>query len=80
MIVGREGRRRLTPRQNSFRTIALLTLIPVAGLLTILVWSFIALNVRFPLPSGHKGKSVVQAQMIRPLASKAWELAQQAGA
>ena len=70
MIVGREGRRRLTPRQNSFRTIALLTLIPVAGLLTILVWSFIALNVRFPLPSGHKGKSVVQAQMIRPRRGK----------
>ena len=70
MIVGREGRRRLTPRQNSFRTIALLTLIPVAGLLTILVWSFIALNVRFPLPSGRRGKSAVQAQMIRPRRGK----------
>jgi len=63
--VGREGRRRLTPRQrNSFRTIAFLTLIPVAGLLAILVWSFIALNVRFPMPSGRKKKVPVQAQMV----------------
>ena len=54
MIVGREGRRRLTSRRSSFRTIALLTLIPVFALLAILVWSFIAMNVRFPLPAAHK--------------------------
>jgi polysaccharide deacetylase 2 family uncharacterized protein YibQ len=64
--VGRDGRRRLTPRQkNSFRTIALLTLIPVAGLLAILIWSFIALNVRFPMTSARKKKVAVQAQMVR---------------
>jgi len=69
VIVGREGRRRLTPRQNSFRTIALLTLIPVAGLLAILIWSFIALNVRFPTPS-RKSKRVAQAQMVTPRRGK----------
>ena len=69
MIVGREGRRRLTPRQNSFRTIVLLTLIPVAGLMAILVWSFIALNVRFPIPS-RKHKPVAEAQMVRPRRGK----------
>ena len=67
MKVGREGRRRLTPRQSSFRTIAFLTLIPIAGLLTILIWSFIALNVRFPLPSSGRKKLAAQAQMVAPL-------------
>ena len=64
MIVGREGRRRLPPRRNSFRTIALLTLIPVGGLFVILIWSFVALNVRFPLPASKKTKPLAQAQMI----------------
>ncbi len=53
-MAGREGRRRLTPRQSSFRTIALLTLIPVFGLLTLLIWSFIAQNVRLPKPPLRK--------------------------
>ena len=70
MIVGREGRRRLTPRHNSFRTIALLTLIPVAGLFAILIWSFVALNVRFPIPTRRKANNAVQAQMIRPRRGK----------
>ena len=49
VMFGREGRRRrLTPRRSSFRTIALLTLIPVFGLLLMLVWIFIAENVRLP--------------------------------
>jgi uncharacterized protein len=69
VIVGREGRRRLTPRRNSFRTIVLLTLIPVAGLMAILVWSFIALNVRFPIPS-RKHKPVAEAQMVAPRRGK----------
>ena len=64
MIVGREGRRRLTPRRSSFRTIALLTLIPVGGLLAILFWSFIALNVRFPLPASGRSKPLAQAQLV----------------
>lgn len=50
-MAGREGRRRLSPRQSSFRTIALLTLIPVAALLGILLWSFIAQTVRLPAPA-----------------------------
>ena len=66
MIVGREGRRRLTPRRSSFRTIALLTLLPVLGLLGLLVWSFIALNVRFPIPAKQKPKQVTTAQMVPP--------------
>jgi uncharacterized protein len=69
VIVGREGRRRLTPRHNSFRTIVLLTLIPVAGLMAILVWSFIALNVRFPIPS-RKHKPFAEAQMVTPRRGK----------
>ena len=70
MTVGREGRRRLTPRRSSFRTIALLTLLPVLGLLGLLVWSFVALNVRFPLPAGRKPKQVTTAQMVPPAPPK----------
>ena len=53
-MTGWEGRRRFSPRQGSFRTIALLTLIPVFGLLAVLVWSFIAENVRLPVPLPRK--------------------------
>jgi polysaccharide deacetylase 2 family uncharacterized protein YibQ len=49
-IAGREGRRRLSPRQSSFHTIALLTLTPVVALLALLIWSFIAQTVRLPIP------------------------------
>jgi polysaccharide deacetylase 2 family uncharacterized protein YibQ len=53
-MAGREGRRRPSPRQSSFRTIALLTLTPVIGLLVFLIWIFIAQNVRLPaLPQHH---------------------------
>lgn len=66
MIVGREGNRRLRPRRSSFRTIALLTLIPVAGLLVILVWSFVAMNVRLPaMPSSRKTPHVQSAMIPR---------------
>ncbi|HYS53930.1 MAG TPA: divergent polysaccharide deacetylase family protein [Thermoanaerobaculia bacterium] len=41
-MAGWEGRRRISPRQKSFRTIALLMLIPVVGLLAILIGIFIA--------------------------------------
>lgn len=60
-MIGREGRRRPTPRRSSFRTIALLTLIPVFGLLALLVWSFIAQNVRLPLPSPTTRKAAKSA-------------------
>jgi polysaccharide deacetylase 2 family uncharacterized protein YibQ len=48
---GWEGRRRISPRRKSFRTIALLTLIPVAALLVVLIWSFVA-QMR-PVPSSQ---------------------------
>src|SRR5207244_13207874 len=38
---GWEGRRRISPRRRSFRTIALLMLTPVVGLLAILVGIFV---------------------------------------
>ena len=57
MIVGREGRRRLTPRQSSFRTIALLTLVPVFGLMAVLVWTFVSQNVRLPAPAKKASKT-----------------------
>ncbi|MDQ6800069.1 MAG: divergent polysaccharide deacetylase family protein [Acidobacteriota bacterium] len=48
---GWEGRRRISPRQKSFRTIALLTLVPVVGLLGVLVWTFVAQRAVSRLPS-----------------------------
>lgn len=64
-MAGREGRRRLSPRQSSFRTIALLTLIPVAALLGVLLWSFIAQTVRVPLPA-RKPAPRTAARPARP--------------
>lgn len=65
-MAGREGRRRLTPRQSSFRTIALLTLIPVFALLGLLIWSFIAQNVRLPMPPPRKAtRNTRPAQLLR---------------
>ncbi len=57
-MAGREGRRRLSPRQSSFRTIALLTLTPVAALLALLIWSFIAQTVRLPAVSRSRDRAV----------------------
>ncbi len=60
-MAGWEGRRRIPPRQRSFRTIALLTLIPIAGLLAILIWSFIAQTIRLPLGRPHQVVHVKKA-------------------
>jgi uncharacterized protein len=38
---GREGKRSVTPRRGSFRTVALLMLIPVGGILLFFFWSFL---------------------------------------
>ena len=38
---GREGKRSVTPRRDSFRTVALLMLIPVGGILLFFFWSFL---------------------------------------
>src|SRR5437764_12267020 len=40
-MAGRVGRRNVTPRQSSFRTVALLMLLPVAGVLLFLGWRFV---------------------------------------
>ncbi len=61
-MAGWEGRRRLSPRQSSFRTIALLTLTPVAALFALLIWSFIAQNVRLPAVAKSRGRVVAKAQ------------------
>jgi polysaccharide deacetylase 2 family uncharacterized protein YibQ len=65
-MAGWEGRRRVSPRQSSFRTIVLLTLIPVAGLLGVLIWSFIAQTIRLPAPPPHR-IAHVQAATIAPV-------------
>jgi len=65
-MAGWEGRRRLSPRQSSFRTIALLTLIPVAALLGLLLWSFIALTVRLPPPAAKPKKLVIHTTPAPP--------------
>jgi uncharacterized protein len=65
-MAGREGRRRLSPRQSSFRTIALLTLVPVAALLGVLLWSFIAESVRLPLPLPHRARRAVRPHPVPP--------------
>src|ERR1043166_2218815 len=39
--MGREGKRSVTPRRDSFRSVALLMLIPVAGILLFFFWSFL---------------------------------------
>jgi len=66
VTAGREGRRRLTPRRSSFRTVALLTLIPVFALLLILVWSFVAMNVRFPATRAHKAPHLEATAVVTP--------------
>lgn len=38
---GREGKRSVTPRRGSFRSVALLMLIPVGGILLFFFWSFL---------------------------------------
>src|SRR5947199_8583571 len=38
---GREGKRGLTRRTGSFKTVALLMLIPVGGIILIFLWSFL---------------------------------------
>ncbi len=62
-MLGREGRRRLTPRRSSFRTIALLTLVPVFGLLAVLLWTFIAQNVRLPAMAKKAAKKAKLVQV-----------------
>lgn len=70
-MVGREGKRRvISPRQSSFKTIALLTLIPVFGLLGLLVWSFVAQAVRIALPPPPHKTVSVRKPTARPSANR----------
>jgi polysaccharide deacetylase 2 family uncharacterized protein YibQ len=66
---GREGKRRIPPRQrpSSFRTIAYLMLLPVAGLLLFLLWNFInhAIPPR-PEPASAKPKPVAASIIESP--------------
>ena len=57
-MIGREGRRRLPPRQNSFRAIALLIVTPIVGLLFISLWMFF-LHGKTPAPSPARRKNPV---------------------
>ena len=40
-MAGRVGKRKAVPRQSSFRTVAFLMLLPIAGLLLFLAWRFV---------------------------------------
>lgn len=60
-MAGREG----IPRQSSFRSIAALTLIPVAGLFAFLIWSFINLSGRQAPPPVVKTVQKKPAQDTR---------------
>jgi polysaccharide deacetylase 2 family uncharacterized protein YibQ len=57
---GREGKRGLTRRTGSFKTVALLMLIPVGGIVLIFLWSFLhnALSL-LHRPSQHAEASVI---------------------
>ena len=62
---GREGRRIVSPRGGSFKTVALLMLIPVSGILLFFFWGFLnnALSVlRRPIGNGIASGSRVHAE------------------
>ncbi len=40
-MAGRVGKRKLVPRQTSFKSVALLMLVPVAGILAFFLWNFL---------------------------------------
>jgi hypothetical protein len=63
-MAGREGNRKLAPRTGSFKSVALLMLIPVGGILLFFFWSFLnnALSV-LPRPKPAE-KPVVTASAI----------------
>ena len=63
-MIGREGRRRLPPRQNSFRTIALLIVTPIVGLLIVSLWMFFHRGAA--PPAGAKRRVNVAAVIPSP--------------
>src|SRR5207245_7788723 len=66
-MVGWEGRRKLPPRQSSFRTVALLIITPIIGLLGILLWMFLLrfTGIPAPVPAG-KQRRVAAAAVVAP--------------
>jgi polysaccharide deacetylase 2 family uncharacterized protein YibQ len=59
-MAGRVGKREVVPRRSSFRTVALLMLLPVGGVLLFLGWRF----VRDVVP--HRPAAVVEGAAIAP--------------
>ncbi len=53
-MIGREGRRRLPPRQNSFRAIALLIVTPIVGLIGVSLWMFLLHGAPPPPAAKHR--------------------------
>jgi polysaccharide deacetylase 2 family uncharacterized protein YibQ len=65
MGVREPGERKIIRRSSSFPTIARLMLIPVAGLLIIILWSFIATHLPEPSPQPKKEvKPLVRASTV----------------
>jgi polysaccharide deacetylase 2 family uncharacterized protein YibQ len=64
-MIGREGRRRLPRRQNSFRAIALLIVTPIVGLLIVSLWMFL-LHGKMPASKPVVRKKPVVAAAIVP--------------
>ena len=66
-MVGWEGKRKLPPRQSSFRTVAVLIITPIVGLLGILLWMFLLRFTGTPalVPAGKK-RPVAAAAVIAP--------------
>src|SRR4029077_5639078 len=63
MIV-REGRRRLPPRQNSFRAVALLIVTPIVGLIGVSLWMFFLRGA--PQPPAAKHRVTIAAVIPNP--------------
>src|SRR5258708_37767625 len=67
----RERERKIIRRSSSFATIARLMLIPVAGLLIIILWSFIASHLPEPSRQPKKEtKPVVRAAVVPRVTSR----------
>jgi len=53
-MIGRDGRRSLPPRQNSFRAVALLIVTPIVGLLGVSLWMFFLRGAPPPPSAKHR--------------------------
>jgi len=62
---GREGKRSVTPRRGSFRSVALLMLIPVGGILLFFFWSFLNNALSTIRRAPHSEASVITTPIHR---------------